>query len=120
MKSGHELVWEFSFDNVRATPVCHEPSTANCHLTCPEDCESYGEILRDPENGQPYHLTYNDGLFDGVRHNMESMSDCNIVLWLDGDPGMLPEMNSAREVFEIGRTPIEPVWEGDYYGWKKA
>jgi hypothetical protein len=44
---------------------------------------------------------------------------CNVVAFLEQDYAGIEEMAAAGVPdFEIGRTPIEPVWQGDYYEWR--
>jgi hypothetical protein len=44
---------------------------------------------------------------------MEKADYCNVVVFLDEDPYLLPELIEQPKVFEIGRTPITPVWQGE-------
>lgn len=112
--SDHEIVWTFRRDSVECRVVCHASPDADCRLESPDPecyCESM-HIERD-ERG-PFHM------IEGYRHDMRASdaSECNAALFLNDDPFFLPESAASKPQFEIGRTPIEPVWESDHVLWK--
>lgn len=117
IRARHHIEWEFDTDGVNARAVCTEPEGADCRIHCVHGCESWS-IERD-QDGTPYHRTghlEDDGT--EIRHDMQRVAYCNVTEFLNDDAGLLPELGSGQ--FVIGQTPIEPVWENDYYSWKQA
>lgn len=124
--SGHEIIWTLDRDRIQGKVVCHEEPGANCRLEANHpncDCESYS-IERDDQG--PFHLYWtedDDGNEIEERHDMRDSGEgrfgptCNVEAWLNESDVGLEELGCMR-VFEIGRTPIDPVWRGDYYEWK--
>jgi hypothetical protein len=102
--SDHGLRWEWSNGYVEAIAYCTAPDDAPCHQACATpDCEGF-----DHWDGEP-------------GHDMRQVDYCNVVEWLNGDPGILPELNTkGTSAFVIAETPINPVWEGDFYEWELA
>jgi hypothetical protein len=68
-----------------------------------------GTIAR--EDDRPYHLANDD-----AKHYGKPGAECNIVVWMENDEELIEACVDDR--FTIGRTPIEPVWTGDWYEWK--
>ena len=125
---GHEIVWEHERDSVTARIVCNEDPGADCRLASagPDcDCEAWGRIERR-EDGTIWHeLT--EGYRDLTKprwvtqwHEVKPSDECNVVNFMSEDPSLIAECSQERKSFEIGRTPIEPVWLGDFYEWKRA
>jgi hypothetical protein len=61
---------------------------------------------------RPYHLAADD-----AKHYGKPGGECNVVTWMDNDEELIEACIGALS-FTIGRTPIEPVWTGDWYEWK--
>jgi hypothetical protein len=123
----HELVWEYNastIGTVTPRPECHaDPATADCRIDWGCRCETWFHISRD-QDGRPYHPVRdwrpNGALVDAepeVRHYGKQGGQCLIVVWMENDEELI-ESNTGLSFFTIGRTPIEPVFTGDYYEWK--
>lgn len=119
MTAEHEIAWTFETGHVRGLLVCHAPPKSDCRLTsvgC--DCES-GEIKRDPD-GTPYHEVEawdeKAGKITTRRHEMTWQAECNVELFVN--QGELEEL--CEDAFQIGRTLVTPIWEGEYYSWEPA
>ena len=111
---GHEMVVTHDGDVAVYTPVCREPHGANCRLICAEGCTYYSGIAHDSEG--PFHR-----VSGGRRHRMLDAGECQAVLWLEQDPGTIPEQAAdGTDLFEIGRFPIRPVWTGDGVEWQRV
>jgi hypothetical protein len=108
-KADHELVWEYSGGTVTPRPECHAPATADCRIEWVCQCETLGTIAR--EDDRPYHPANDD-----AKHYGKPGAECNIVVWMENDEELIESCVDDR--FTIGRTPIEPVWTGDWYEWK--
>lgn len=113
--SAHELVWTFVLDCVQAEAVCNAAPDANCRLVCAGDCESYTEIIRHEDttfDGEIVKRYTHDDCVEGMKPG-----ECNLCLFLN-ESDCIEESATDRPEFVIGRTPIEPVWQGDYYDWR--
>lgn len=113
--SDHELVWTFERDTVHVRAQCNAAPDATCRLTSDCDCEA---VTYEHDERGHFHWGYDSESDDEVRHDMWLGTDCNICLFLNEDPFMLAELSEGSPSFEIGRTPIRPVWRYDYYQWK--
>lgn len=114
--SEHAIEWEFDNGGVNARAVCHAAPDADCHLNCPEGCEEWGSFVR--RDGDRWH-TIPGGVIP--IHRMVVVDYCNYCEFLNADPFELPEMYERdRPRFVIAETPIEPVWDGDGYSWRRA
>lgn len=116
----HEIVWTFDRDAVTSEVVCKEAVGADCRLRPIPDsvlcqCEEWASPLRD-EHGA-YHLY--DGDIGQEKHRMEDSGECNVALFLN-ESFCIEESAVGSPHFEVGRTPIEPVWQGEYYDWKRV
>jgi hypothetical protein len=105
----HELVWEYTGGTVTPRPQCHAPVTADCRIEWVCGCETLIIVARD-EDG-PYHQAAD------AKHYGKPGGECNVVTWMDNDEDLTEACIGALS-FTIGRTPIEPVWTGDWYEWK--
>jgi hypothetical protein len=85
----HELVWEYTGGTVTPRPLI---------------------IVARDEDG-PYHQAAD------AKHYGKPGGECNVVTWMDNDEDLTEACIGALS-FTIGRTPIEPVWTGDWYEWK--
>ena len=123
--SEHVIIWEHDVDTVTARVACLEEPGADCRLRGECECESWGPIERR-EDGTIWHQ-----LTDGYRdldlprdvpqwHEVKPWDGCNIALFLNEDASVIAESSQERTAFEIARTPIDPVWNGDWYEWKRA
>lgn len=117
--SGHEILWRFDRECVTALAVCNEPVGSDCRLVPIKDsvlcvCDEWIGIERDADG--PYHVAI--GSIGDEKHRMEDGGECNIALFLNMSE-LIEESAVDRPTFEIGRTPFEPVWQGDYYDWKR-
>jgi hypothetical protein len=115
----HELVWEYSGGTVTPRPECHAPATADCRIEWICGCETLIHLDHD-EDGRPFHLTshvWNNGFQEKQeKHYGKLGGECNAVVWMENDEDLIESCVDNR--FTIGRTPIEPVFTGDYYEWK--
>ncbi|WP_235738961.1 hypothetical protein [Nocardioides alcanivorans] len=113
--SGHEIAWEFDRECVEARCVCTSPPDANCRLSCPDDCETYGEIIRHED------VTLDGKVAKWITHDdcraVMQPGECNVELFLN-EGGCIKELALGGPRFTIARTPIRPVWEGDFYEWE--
>jgi hypothetical protein len=108
--SDHEILWEFDIDTVRAEAVCHAHSDARCHQVPSCDCESWDE--QEDEDGYFHEI-------EGQQHRHRQVDYCGIVTWLNADSPLDCAADDGSS-FEIARTPIEPVWSGEYMQWRPA
>lgn len=109
----HHIVWEMDRDHVSARAACDDEDCISRYI-CDEDCTSIFDIQRH-EDGTVDHGTWNDlgDELTGPRHPMYKADFCNVVEYLEADPSLIPELSEDLETFEIGRTAIEPVWQGE-------
>ena len=105
----HEIIWTFEGDHIGADFVCNNEE-CEYRWTCPEGCEYLG-LVEKIDSGYRHRYDWYP-LDDEVWHDMVQ-SDCNFKGWMLADAGMIPELSEDRTPFEIGRTPVEPVWQGD-------
>lgn len=118
--SQHEIVWELNGGSLASSAVCNDDDCLNRYV-CTMQCELVHDVRRDD-----WGVTH--GLYDWegevkphTRHKMEKVDYCNIVEFLEADPYVIPELQETEERFEIGRTAILPVWQGeDGLLWKRA
>lgn len=105
----HEIVWTFegAWADVRAEMVCHASADAPCHQRPSCGCEGWD--LQQDDAGY-YHEC------EGERHEHHPVPDCGVGEWLNADSPMECAVKGVE--FEIGRTPIVPVWNGDYMQWE--
>ena len=109
--SDHVIVWEFNRDHVTGEAVCNAGDDALCRNMPNCDCEIWLDISHDEQGwfhtaeGNPPQL-----------HRHDTPGDCNICEWLNASD--IEECAEGRPTFDIARTPIEPVWTGDFYEWK--
>lgn len=113
--SGHEIVWTFDRDSIESLVVCNEPVGADCRLAPLSDsvlcsCEEWAAIERDV-NG-PFHRSGDE------IHRMTDAGECNVALFLN-ESFCIEESAVGKPNFVVGRTPISPVWQGDYYDWER-
>ena len=104
----HEIVWTFEGDHVGADFACNNEE-CEYRWTCPKGCEDLGAVEKT-DSGYRHQAGWQEG--DQVWHDMVP-SDCNFKEFILADAGMIPELSEDRTPFEIGRTPVEPVWHGD-------
>lgn len=111
----HCIVWIFDRDRVTAEATCTAEADADCRLACHGDCETYSEIHRTEEQ------TFDGDIVKRYTHDdcEEGMTpgECNVVLFLN-ESYCIEESADGKPTFVIARTPIEPVWQGDYFDWK--
>ena len=125
--SGHVIVWEHDRDTVTARLRCLEEPGSDCRVQGGPDCEceEWGRIERR-EDGTIWHQ-----LTDGYRdltmprdvpqwHEVKPSVECNVENFMNEEPSLIAECSQEKEPFELGLTPIEPVWLGDFYEWKRA
>jgi hypothetical protein len=106
--SDHEILWEFDIDMVRAEAVCHAHADARCHQVPSCDCESWDE--QEDEDGYFHEI-------EGEQHRHRQVDYCGIITWLNVDSPLDCAADDAQS-FQIGRTPIEPVWGDGYMQWR--
>lgn len=107
----HSIVWSLERDYVAAKVVCED---ADCisRYTCDQGCEVLYEIRRDERGVTHALLDWEGDIKPHLRHLMVKVDHCNVVEFLNAT-GIIPELNERAENFEIGRTPIVPVWQGE-------
>lgn len=110
----HYMVWEYDRETVVGKLVCDEPVGALCRLACVDAvCESFN--VQWDADGEPWHVE------GGVwQHMMCDDGQCNVELFVNDDPDSPIVLGPREERREIARTPITPIWEGDFYSWKFA
>ena len=116
MSAIHELVWEFTRDHVRAKAVCNDDDCAH-RYRCAEDCEQLFDVTK---RGDGYQHPVTDSP-TGLWHDMTKADECAFAEWLQIESDIIPELADGNPTFEIGRTAIIPVWQGeDGVLWKRA
>lgn len=109
----HEIVWTLEDGIVSCRAVCLD---ADCiyRYTCVDGaCEWYTDLRREAD-GSVTHAPWDDGDRQVVqRHLMARGDECNLLLFLNADTSLLPELRDGDGEFEIGRTRVEPVWQVD-------
>ena len=115
----HRIELRFDQDSVHLEAVCHAREDADCRLVGPEGCTctSYA-IERADERSRPYHRVDTVGGAE-ILHWMKDGGECNVCLWLN-ESGDVAELNAEREQFLIAAMPVEPIWDGDHYKWKRT
>lgn len=113
----HEIVWEFDDGWVCCKLVCNDDD-CQYRYVCAGDCEVIFDIQKT-ETGYRHQVNYyEDDRPSYIWHEMRKVDYCNFVVFMDA--GDLPEQNEERDSFEIGRTPVEAVWQGeDGVNWKR-
>lgn len=109
LEAGHGVTAEF---------ICHGTADDDCHLYCPESCESWS--LEDDEQGRRIHMTIGedqDGEPIDVPHLMARSKSCGVLEWFAD--GMWFESYEGREVAPVD-GPISYRWDGDCYLWRLA
>lgn len=117
----HFIAWTHDRDCVRPQVICTGPEGSTCRLTCSEaTCadEEFNGFHRDKE-GNPFHTSGVDNDGNEIVHPMEDGGFCNVREFLN-EGGCIDEEAVDTEPFVIGTVPIEPVWQGDYYAWKRV
>jgi len=112
----HEIVWEFDRETVRATAVCNYD---NCEhrYRCDEGCELLFDVS-EHRGGYRHPVTDSP---TGIWHDMTKADECAFAEWLQIESDIIPELAEGNPTFEIGRTAILPVWQGeDGVLWKRA
>ena len=109
----HEIVWMFQGDSVEADFVCNNED-CEYRWTCPDCCEYIGPMEKTDSGYR--HQARGELLEETGWHEMVP-SPCNFREWMLSDPAMIPELSDDLTPFEIGRTPVEPVWSGDETHW---
>ena len=100
--TGHEMIVTHDCDRAVYTPVCYEPYGADCRLVCGVGCGDWSSISHK-------------------RHRMIDAGECQLVLWLEMDGALNPELCADEDAtFEIGRFAIRPVWDGGGYEWQRG
>ena len=109
--NAHEMVWTFDRDSTTAELACNDP---NCEYrySCDKGCESIFGVEAH-EGGFRHPVTEYEGGRVGFWHAMTLGKECNFALWIN-ESGCAVELSADRHAkFEIGRVPVEPVWQGD-------
>lgn len=115
MSDGHTFTAELDNGSWSLIPHCHEPASADCRLVCEEGCPEWGPLTRYGD-GTVFHMA---DISDGTQepHAMVPATDgCIVIMWLVNDEGL--EEGGPGNVLKFPEVPFQPVWEGDYYGWK--
>lgn len=114
----HRIEVRFDRDNVRLEAVCHAPEGADCRLTGPDGCTCEAwTVERADEDSQPYHRVDTVGGAE-ILHWMHDGGECNVCTWLN-ESGEVAELNAELDEFMIASVPVEPVWEGDHFEWRR-
>jgi hypothetical protein len=115
----HHIVWTLERDYTQGAVACDD---ADCisRYECTQDCEVLYDIRRD-ESGVSHGVYDWEGeIKPHTRHEMTMGDFCNVVESLNADPSLLPELQDHPKTFEIGRTAIDVVWNGeDGATWKR-
>lgn len=116
----HEIVWSLDADHVTSTVVCLDEDCIHRYV-CPEACEVIYDVKRAGEVVTHGLLDWEGEIKPHRRHEMVKEAHCNLVEFLNADRYLIPELYDGGDKFEIGRTPIVPVWQGeDGALWKRA
>lgn len=115
----HKMKFYIDRYGIHVEPVCEAPEGSDCRLICDEHCESW--VVERNEHGV-FHRVWDDigGTLTEERHLMVDSGECNICLWLNDDPTLIPELYDGKELV-IGEREIVPVWQGleEGYLWKE-
>lgn len=117
----HFITWTHDRDCVRPKVSCTGPENATCRLTCADpncSAEEFDGFYRDAD-GNPFHANGEDDDGNEIVHPMKDGGFCNVAEFLN-EGGCIDEEAVDTPAFVIGTVPIEPVWQGDYYAWKRA
>jgi hypothetical protein len=110
--TAHSIVWTFDRDTVTAKAICEDEDCIN-RYGCVEECEVIYDIRRDESGATHGVYDWEGEIKPHLRHEMTKGTFCNVVEYLNADPSLIPELHDGPESFEIGRTAIEPAWQGD-------
>ena len=121
----HKLIAKLGrFGTVEWEALCTEPKGAECRLVCEEGCESWSSVLYD-EDG-PYHhqdlfdyFEHKKLVGDGPKHRMVDSGNCNVCLWLNDDPSLIPELHEGLETFTLAEFAINTRFNGDETVWTR-
>lgn len=114
----HELVWSLDRGSVSARLECNDEDCINRYV-CVHACETIYDIVRADDGTVSHGQWFQDEETD-ERHEMTREGECNFALFLNEDPCLIPELFEDDD-FEIGRTLVDPVWQGeDGVLWKRA
>lgn len=92
--------------------ICDDPDCLNRYVCADSPCEVYFDVRRE-SNGTVTHKPWEDEHPAINRHRMEKRADCSLLDFLNADRGMITELNEGDQEFVIGRTTIDPVWQGE-------
>ena len=88
-------------------------SAADCHYICAEECETWGEIVRNEDGAVMGHVVDDT---DEPLHLMKHYGECNYVTFLDNDYEVAESMEGGPVTFTI---PAEFIFDGcDEVTWK--
>lgn len=116
----HFLTWTHDQDCVRVSATCAADEGADCRLICADpDCYAEEFSVDRRLDGTPFHVAGEDNDGDEIFHDLKDAGWCNVCEFLN-EGGCIEEEAVDTPSFVIGTVPIEPVWQGDYYAWKRA
>ena len=102
---GDRLVWDVQ---------CHEPEDAPCRLACAEGCESWGDLDGDDDGW------FHEAAYDvPEKHRMKRLDCCNVLVFLS-EGGSMEELHEGGARSVLGVFPIEPIWTGEGYLWRRG
>jgi len=116
----HHIIWTLDRDYIQGAVACDDDDCIS-RYTCTLGCEVIYDIKRD-ESGVSHGLYDWEGDIKPYgRHEMSKDDCCHVVETFDADPSLLPELQEHPKTFEIGRTAIDVVWQGeDGALWKRT
>lgn len=117
----HFIQWSFDQDQVIGEIICDSDPGANCRLAGDEDCKCESWTIQRDADGTAYHYAPATQPFEPAlrmnRHIMHAVPECNFKTWIEESDNIM-EMHAGLYRFPIGKTVVEPQWEGDFYEWK--
>lgn len=109
----HHIVWTFDDNDIEQAATCDDPECIHRYVCIDGACEVYYDVKR-ADDGTVTHKQWDDDDRPIIqRHRMENRDECMLLDYLNADPWVLRELNDGHQKFEIGRTEIEPVWQGE-------
>jgi hypothetical protein len=80
------------------------------------DCERFSIEKRDGVwvHSSAWYVSEDQPIW----HKMHSVKYCNLIEWVTNDDAGPEELYCGVESITLNDTPVEFIWEGDYYEWR--
>jgi hypothetical protein len=105
----HRVTFEIETDDLTGRIHCDAPATAECHRSCAEGCETWGDVSDDGNSHE---------MGDGTVHAMRSHEYCNVVEYISNGDDLEVYYDGDRMPAHDG--PVLVSWDGDAYVWHYA